>query len=315
MLERVRERLGNKGFVRNSTRELFRIHGWKNLGLFFHGYYYLSHLDRYAKTALQGYRALSKVLPVSRMDAVRPVLAFLPDRYHGKVVPLEEARKILTLNQSIEVDGETSKKVVPFEIANQIVIRNPDSITVMDCPCRKAKKDPCKPLKVCMIIGEPYASFAMDHARDLNPQRVSQQEAVAILEDCHRRGWVSGAFFNWALGGRFYAICNCCCCCGFQDVRPALSSLKNPVQIMAPSGYLSIIGKEKCDACEACVSRCRFDAISMEETYALVNPDLCMGCGVCQQFCPEEAIEFKKDPSRGIPLDVHALAPESRPQA
>lgn len=303
-----------QGSMKESTRNLFRLHGWSRVGQFLHGYYYLAHLDQYVKILLPAMRALDRYVPPSRKEALRPLFAFLPDRYHAKVVPLEDARKILTLEHDVKVPAETSKKVIPFEIANRITIRNPDSIVVMDCACRKEKRNPCNPVNVCMVIGEPYATFALEHARTLNPRRLDQKEAVELLEACHEKGHVHNAYFKDALGDQFYAICNCCkCCCAGIEVDRVLRSIgfQNPIKELAPSGYLACVDPGKCRACGICVTGCPFGAVSLEQEAAVINPDLCMGCGVCPDACPEGAIALNRDPGRGIPLDLNALAPEA----
>jgi ferredoxin len=312
----VKERI--EGSMKESTKNLFKLHGWKNVGHFVHAYYYLAHLDQYVKILLPGLRALDKYVPASRKEATRSLFAFLPDRYHGKVISLDDAKKIVTMDQDVTVSAETSKKVIPFEIANQITIRNPESIVIIDCACRSEKKNPCLPISVCMGVGEPYATFAEEHAKSLHPRRVTQQEAIGLLEACHKKGHVHNAYFKDILGGQFYAICNCCkCCCGGIEVDRVVRSIgfQNPVKELAPSGYLAAVDQGKCKACGVCVAKCPFEAVSLEDEVAMINPDLCMGCGVCPDLCPEEAIAFREDPGKGIPLDLHAFDQEPRPSA
>jgi NAD-dependent dihydropyrimidine dehydrogenase PreA subunit len=314
----IREFIKKKieGSMKDSTRGLFSLHGWNNVGRFLHAYYYLAHLDQYVKVLLPGLRALDKFVPASRKEAVRSVFAFMPDRYHAKVIPLEAAKKIVTMDQDVSVSPETSKKVIPFEIANQITIRNPDSIVVMDCACRSEKKSPCQPINVCMVVGEPYATFALEHARSLHPRRLTQQEAVGLLETCHKKGHVHNAYFKDILGDQFYAICNCCkCCCAGIEVERVVRSIafQQPIKELAPSGYLASVDEKKCRACGVCVAKCPFEAVSIEDEVAVIDPDGCMGCGVCPDLCPEEAIALEEDPARGIPLDLQALRYEARP--
>ncbi|MEW6439824.1 MAG: 4Fe-4S binding protein [bacterium] len=304
--------------VRSSTREFFKLHGWKNFAHFLHGYYYLSHLDQYIKLLLPALRAATKWLPAQRLAALRSIVAYVPDRYHGKITTLEDAKKIVLLQQDIVLDEKTSARVVPYEIANRMVIRSPGSITLMDCACKLEKREKaCGPLDVCLIIGEPYASFALEHAKALHPRKVTQQEAVRVLEMCHKKGWVQNAIFKDAMGGQFFAICNCCkCCCGGLEVERALRSLPldPPIKLEAPSGHLAVIDPEKCESCGACVSRCPMGAISLEgDGPAVVRNDHCMGCGVCPDICPKKAIVLKRDPARGIPLDVRELLAGDRP--
>ncbi len=53
-------------------------------------------------------------------------------------------------------------------------------------------------------------------------------------------------------------------------------------------GYEAVINPDKCTQCGLCEEMCRFDAIHD----FCVDPFACEGCGVCYDFCPEKAIEF-----------------------
>jgi ferredoxin len=35
-----------------------------------------------------------------------------------------------------------------------------------------------------------------------------------------------------------------------------------------------------------------------------IDPDLCMGCGVCVSHCKKGAIELQPNPEKGLPLEV-----------
>jgi electron transport complex protein RnfB len=41
-----------------------------------------------------------------------------------------------------------------------------------------------------------------------------------------------------------------------------------------------------------CERSCPFDAITMEDGFPLVDPELCVGCGTCVRTCPKEVIEL-----------------------
>ena len=51
-----------------------------------------------------------------------------------------------------------------------------------------------------------------------------------------------------------------------------------------------------CIACEACVSNCPNGAIHMEEAHAVVDPELCENCNVCQYMCPRNVIAERAVP-------------------
>ena len=218
--------------------------------------------------------------------------------YHSNVVKLDDAKSLVTVKQ--EVSLTNLETIIPFKHARDIILKNPDHIAVIDCSCRSTKENPCKPIDVCLAVGEPYASFALEHKVN-NARKISQEEAVEIIEAEDDRGHIHTAWFKDAMGDRFYAICNCCkCCCA------AMRAFRWGVPIIAPSGYVSEIG-EDCNGCGQCIDFCQFEALTLKDERAEVIYDKCMGCGVCETKCPINAISLKRDPAKGNPLDIKAL--------
>lgn len=221
------------------------------------------------------------------------------DTYHGKVMPAAEARRLVTINRDISLTN--LEQVIPYARARDIVLHNPDHIVVLECPCRASRPNPCLPLDVCLIIGEPFASFIAEH-HPRRSRRITPDEAVGILQAEHERGHVQHAFFKDAMLDRFYAICNCCaCCCG------AIQAWRNGVPMLASSGYVSQVDLDRCCGCSACAESCQFGAITVQDGRALVDMGRCMGCGVCASKCPYEAIALRREPARGEPLEIQAL--------
>jgi MinD superfamily P-loop ATPase len=102
--------------------------------------------------------------------------------------------------------------------------------------------------------------------------------------------------------GRFYAICNCCsCCCG------AMEAQRNGTPMIASSGYVAVVDAELCAGCGECAEVCQFAAISVDDGLARVNGSACMGCGVCVAHCPQEAVSLLRDPAKGEPLEIREL--------
>jgi len=219
------------------------------------------------------------------------------DTYHGKAVPLEAATQLVTVDEEIRL-GDL-ERVIPYTRARDIVLKNPDHIVVLDCPCRVARSNPCLPLDVCLIVGEPFASFIVEH----QPERsrwITPEEAVDILRAEDERGHVHHAFFKDAMLGRFYAICNCCaCCCG------AMQAHRQGTPMLASSGYRAQVDVDLCIACGSCIDFCQFDALSLVDV-AVVDSDQCMGCGVCVPKCPQDALSLVRD-SAQEPLEIREL--------
>jgi ferredoxin len=223
----------------------------------------------------------------------------LADTYHGKAVPLEAATQLVTVEEEIRLTD--LEQVIPYPYARDIVLQNPDHIVVLECPCRTARPNPCLPLDVCLVIGEPFASFVAEH----HPRRsrwITPDEAVEILRAEDERGHVHHAFFKDAMFGRFYAICNCCaCCCG------AMHAHRRGVPMLASSGYVSRVDADLCIGCGLCADFCQFEALSMNDGVASVDAVACMGCGVCVSKCAEGALALVRDPGRGVPLEIREL--------
>jgi ferredoxin len=218
------------------------------------------------------------------------------DGYHGKVVPLETATQLVTIQEDIDL-GDL-EQVIPYTQARDLILHHPDHLVALECPCRAARPDPCLPLDVCLIVGEPFASFVHEH----HPRRsrwLTPDEAVAILKAEDERGHAHHAFFKDAMLGRFFAICNCCtCCCG------AMHAHRNGTPMLASSGYLAHVDEAHCVGCGACEDVCPFGALGVVDGRARVDAAVCMGCGVCVGHCPEGALALLRDPVKGEPLEI-----------
>ncbi|MGE4552611.1 MAG: ATP-binding protein [Desulfovibrionaceae bacterium] len=307
-------------FLRQSTRE-FLAEG-RRLGLTrlerLHGYVYARWPYHYIGLAQGRHKLLAiLLLPViwllNRHSPFQPAPDARPgdpaqkrpsfaDTYHGKAMPLAEAKKLVRLVAlDRPVRTEVSEQVLPYTRARRIVLANPERIVLLDCPCRSAKEHPCLPLDVCIIIGDPLAAFLLEH----HPGRCRQvdaDEACAVLEAESRRGHVAHAFFKDVMLQRFYAICNCCaCCCG------AMSAQRHGVGMLCSSGYLAEVDPAACKGCGACVRRCQFQAVSLRDGAAAIDTARCMGCGVCVEGCPEQAVTLRPAPEKGEPLRVERL--------
>lgn len=221
------------------------------------------------------------------------------DTYHGKVVPLKAATELVLINQDIRITN--LEKIIPYARARDIILQNPDYIAVLDCPCRSARQHPCLPLDVCLIVGEPFASFILEHHPE-HSRRITPQEAVDIIQAEDARGHVHHAFFKDAMLNRFYAICNCCsCCCG------AMQAQRNGTPMLASSGYVCEVDEELCIACGECNDICPFGALSLGEFSANINEEKCMGCGICVSHCVQDALSLRRETSKGEPLEIVEL--------
>ena len=56
-----------------------------------------------------------------------------------------------------------------------------------------------------------------------------------------------------------------------------------------------MVDPDKCVGCGICASHCRFNALEKEEGRYRVNEYACEGCGVCAYVCPQKAVYLAED--------------------
>lgn len=298
--------------LKPSTREFIKesrkIPGYSFLD-FVHGYIYGRWLYFYIGVGIGTHPATRWLAPlgkfldrlITRKKSGEPSAEQISfaDTYHGKAVPLEEASRLVSINEDIRIPD--LEQVIPYKRARSIVMKNPDRIVVLDCPCRVARENPCLPLDVCLVIGDPFASFIREHQPDRS-RWITRDDAISILKAEDERGHVHHAFFKDAMLDRFYAICNCCeCCCG------AMHAHRNGTPMLASSGYVSQVDEDQCIGCGECVDYCQFGALSVVDNMNRVDYEQCMGCGVCLDKCPQGALTLVRDEAKGIPLEICSL--------
>jgi len=235
-----------------------------------------------------------KLLPRMRSPRLKQWWA---DHYHGKVLPTELACAIIKLDHDIK--RTDLEQVIPYPIARDILLSGSPKVTLLECPCRHARENPCQPTQVCMVVGG--GDFTLEHLPQRS-RRVTQDEALAVLHAEHERGHVHTAYFKDACDHKFYAICNCCsCCCGGLEAM-----VKHDVPMVASSGFVAEVDELGCIACGDCEAACPFEAVKLNGRAQVIWAK-CMGCGVCEGLCETGAMTLVRDERKGIPLDVREI--------
>jgi ferredoxin len=300
----------------DSTKRISKMLGTEKAESAVHLYLYMRYLPHYVyhmgkktpfirKAPTQEIpHEVEEMIEILANRVMREIVSVESSTYHGKVLPLELATQLVQVEEDIEV-RDLSESIIPYPIARDIVLQNPQNIAVFDCACRSLQEEPCLPLDVCLVVGDPLASFVVDNAV-MNARKITSGEAVAILEAEHRRGHVQAAFFKDVADGRFWAICNCCSCCclGMQ----VWNNVKLPM--ICASGYRAEVS-DKCTGCGDCGEMCPFFAITVDDV-AVVDDEKCMGCGVCEGVCEASAIALVLDPAKGEPLNIRQIIAERK---
>lgn len=274
----------------DQTTIRFRREYNQSLYLFLHGYIY----GRYQRIYLRLIDLIGDLLLKFGFKK-SPAHNRLRDTHHCKVVSLEEAKKIIVLDEPIVI--KNPETVVPFKKARDIILENPRDIAVLNCACRKLNKDGCKPDEVCLYLGKTLVDFVIKHDT-WGARRIDIDKALKILEQGRKNGNIQTIWFKDAFGDRLYSICSCCSCCclGLKAYR------QHGIPLISSSGYLSEVDHVICNNCGNCLQVCHFEAIKEIKGQIIVNPELCLGCGLCHDICPQEAISLKTDSSKPQPV-------------
>ncbi len=278
--------------IKGSTKRFLREAGIKRVLTLsvLHSYFYGRWTNQYINLFL------NRVMP----NIGRRGRKWFANRYHGKVLTHEQAEAVFTINKEIHL--REIEHVIPYPIARDFLLKTPLEIAVYECGCRHARRDHCEPTQVCLVIGQPFVDFVLEH-NPRSSRKITKEEALEILREEHERGHLHSAWFKDACLDRFYSICNCCkCCCGGIEAM-----VKYGTPMMASSGYVAFVDKEACRACGVCVEACPFEALFLEENRVSLIWERCMGCGVCVARCKFDAISLVRDETKGEPLDVRIL--------
>jgi len=183
--------------------------------------------------------------------------------------------------------------VLPSESMKAIIDQAP-LISVVSCSCRKRKEafdDPCRYSHDmnCIQFGR-----SAEYTRGRGHGRVlSKEEALQLIEETEDDGLVH-EWPNLSIMST-NTMCSCCLdCC--MDMLP-ISEYKVPwTAYYAKSRFEAKNDLDACDGCQDCIERCQFDALTMEKMHghkklkAVVNPENCMGCGVCVLVCEPRSL-------------------------
>ncbi|MFW9879287.1 MAG: ATP-binding protein [Candidatus Thorarchaeota archaeon] len=188
------------------------------------------------------------------------------------------------------------------EIEN-IIKTTTDPIVILPCVCRMGSQrrgDPCKKTdrkETCMSLRDSAKNLVERGNLDrISGRVITKEEAIEILRKNEEEGLVLQP--SNAQDPDF--ICSCCgCCCGILQLHKAVP---NPVNFWA-SNYYAVVDNELCTGCGICVERCQTNAMVFDEEEEISTVDLtrCLGCGNCMPFCPSEAIELRKKDKEVIP--------------
>ncbi len=203
----------------------------------------------------------------------------------------EKVTKAMIEKAKVEHFGQ----VLPLEEIREIIYKA-STIVRMPCPCRWTSLK--KELRCCYSISYTpeawYEGVDMSYfgtASDEHLESVSADDAIKQMEGLEKEGAIHTI---WTMLTPFIgSVCNCQLsdCIAMQTY----SGIK--VELMARAEHVAVVDTDLCTGCGLCASACQFNAISAthagSEHRAQINPNLCFGCGLCRNECDSKAIKLR----------------------
>ncbi len=281
-------------------------HGWR-IDRAVHNYVYYAFYYPYVRAVYHTFHFLDRYF--AWFAPLRPFLRMSFDRYHAKVIPFADARKILTLDADIDLDSEHNKRIIPFAYTHRILFEEADFIAVMDCPCKLTLKAPAETIHSCLSVGRRTSQFWLDRCgRKYHARKIAPEAALALIRDLRRTGHLTQAFFKVATGGTTGVICNCHpdTCVSLRATRFA-KRVDPGLTMSADSGYSVRHDDAGCRHCGTCARICPFGAVRVAGETWTYGRATCLGCGLCTEHCPEQALTLYRDAAKTVPLDLDDL--------
>jgi ferredoxin len=173
--------------------------------------------------------------------------------------------------------------VLPYDDVRSILM-NSKTFHLRDCICRVQQDKIGK--RRCTFPLRTCLSFSSSE-RPPNPLDISKEEALTFLDKAEEIGLVHTV--SNVMKGIGY-VCNCCgCCCGI--LRGITDwGIENSV---AHANYYAVIDPDVCVGCGICRDRCQVHAISERDGVSIVDRGKCIGCGLCTR-CPNGAAKLQR---------------------
>jgi electron transport complex protein RnfB len=196
----------------------------------------------------------------------------------------------------IEQSIPHEQNIATYDDLRHIIDTCEGAIAVAECICRKGKDlmgDPCKKTDLREICFSFRGGAEMYHDKGM-ARLVSKEEALEILGKVEEAGLVLQP------GNSQRPMCICCCCGCCCEVLTNQKRFDEPAKLFATNFYAKV-DPNLCIGCGVCEERCNMDAIELIDEKSKINIARCIGCGVCVPTCPQDAISLKKKKKETVP--------------
>lgn len=255
-----------------------------------------------AKFLLSGFVVgfYERQLPTLTPDLERDILQYF-DEALAVALPLRKTPQMRTVPVNVSVVPD--REVATYDDIRAYVRQSRGPFAVMDCICRLGRSlvghtcEHTTRMQTCLTFGKAAEGMVQSGAAHF----IERDEMLRLLDEADADGLVLQP-------ENTQAPLFICCCCG--DCCGVLASAKRmpvPADYFGTNFY-AVVSPDACEGCGTCLTRCRMDAVTIEDGRAVVARSHCIGCGLCVTTCPSEAMTLARtDRSRVPPKNTPAL--------
>ncbi len=246
------------------------------------------------------YALVPFVIGMYEMQLSRLNAGFYQDtrEYVSKVYGLEYLSSAIPQMRVIPVAKSITPEhnIATYDEVRDIIEKTEKQIGIAECICRKARDSmgqACEATdrrEVCL----GFRDFHDTYSRHGWGRSISKEEALEILEQSQKDGLV----LQPSNEQEPQFICACCaCCCGVLEM---MSVMPRPADFAA-TNYYAVLDTDLCNGCGKCVKACQMGAITIKDKKAILEVGRCIGCGLCVPGCKTDAIQLKKKATEVVP--------------
>lgn len=299
-IEAMTSSLAQKGLIFNppnsANQVIFRLLPLMNTGILEYTFMKPFVGDRKAEKLAELFETLLEELKdevQNNYDQYLPLFEASPPA--ERTVPIRTSEEgtpisIIPIDQKVDMGDEY---ILPSQSVKEI-IQKFDDIAVGHCHCRQRQKILGNSLAAniptfnCFTFGKSARhTVAQGFAK-----QVTKEQAFAILEEAQAAGLVHKAYHPGSDETKLeVSLCNCDkhCCELLATWR------KGALPLINATYHLAKVDPDLCVGCGICEEKCPTEAIKVCDTLiSEVQRDYCFGCGVCAHFCPAGAISLKE---------------------
>jgi electron transport complex protein RnfB len=229
----------------------------------------------------------------AQVDVIDHELAHLVEHYMLEGGAAGMMKPQPALHRVVPSQGTVkSEWILPYEDVRSLIMEA-KSFYNGDCVCRTERE---LVGHKCTFPVNMCLSFS-PHEGAFGPETLSREEALKILDKTEELGLVHTV--SNTMKGMGY-VCNCCgCCCGILRGITEWGIQES----VAYASYYAVIDEDLCLNCGICQERCQVNAILEQDMVTVVERARCIGCGLCVSGCPNDAVrlELKPEAERVLP--------------